>query len=716
MNILESIRKRTGLLVGIVGLALVIFILESLLGSGSSIFGGGDVSTIGVVNGKKIDRNEFYMKVENQLNLIRQQRQSNDIDDQTRKQVLDYVFNGYISELVIKPQYKALGLSVGEDELYENMVVNPSRVVIDRLTDPNTRQLNPQFALPDGSLDRNKWKQVVASVTGDQELAVKQMEEDVSNTRLAEKYSILIKKGMYVTKSEAKQDYLTSGTKLNVSFVVKRYDSVGDSAVKVNDDDIKKFYEENKYKYVNNKTTRKIEYVTFPIVPSVDDVAAIEKNAMEVAAAFKAKPISEDSAFQMQESENGQIISQNYSRKNMIIRDTTVYTDAVGTVYGPYNEGAYFKIYKLAGVKSIADSANVRHILIGTIDPQKQTPTRPKAQAKKTADSLLTLIKEKKVTFDTLVKTISEDRGSVDKGGSYGWMNETTQFVEPFKNAGLEGTKGNISVVETQFGYHIIEVLDVSATRHTNYRLDQIFKPIVPSEETTKRIFDEAKQFAGENSTGELFDKGIETKKMTKRIADNIEESDIQIPGLENAKELVRWLYNANKNDVNLFSFADKHMVAKVSAIKEKGFLPLEEVKDDVTAEAIQEKKAELFMNEFKAKSASSIEDLAKKMNLEAVNQDNLAPNAHNVQGLGHDDVLVGTAAGMKAGAMSKPIAGEVGVFVVKLNASTPGAPAKEYKDHQRMLEQMYSYRADQEFYTALKEKANIENHTGRFE
>ncbi len=254
MSVLESIRKRTGLLVGIVGLALVIFILESLLGSGSSIFGS-DRSTVGVVNGKKIEYNEFITKVENQLNQIRQQKQSNDIDDQTRKQVVDYIFNGYISELVIKPQYYAIGLSVGEDELYENMVVNPSQVVLQRLTDPNTRQLNPQFALPDGSLDRNKWKQVVASVTGDQEMAVKQMEEDVSNTRLAEKYSMLIKKGMYVTAAETKHDYVTQGTKLNVSFVVKRYDSVGDSAVKVSDDDIKKIYEENKYKYINTKTT-----------------------------------------------------------------------------------------------------------------------------------------------------------------------------------------------------------------------------------------------------------------------------------------------------------------------------------------------------------------------------------------------------------------------------------------------------------------------------
>lgn len=716
MNVLESIRKRTGLLVGIVGLALVIFILESLLGSGASIFGGGDVNSVGVVNGKNIERNEFYTKVENQLNQIRQQKQSNEIDDQTRKQVVDYIFNSYISDLVIKPQYAKLGLSVGEDELYENMVVNPSNIVIQRLTDPNTRQLNPQFALPDGSLDRNKWKQVVAGVTGDQELAVKQMEEDVANTRLAEKYSQLIKKAVYVTSAEAKRDYDRQATKMSVSFVYKRYDSVSDSAVKVTDDDIKKYYEENKYKYVNNTASRKIEYVSFPIAPSIDDVAAIEKNAMEIADAFKTKKASEDSAFMMVESENGQIVVQDFSRKNMVLRDTTIYTDAIGTVYGPYNEGAYFKIYKLSAVSSVHDSTKVRHILIGTINPQTQQPTRDKKAAKKTADSLLVLIKEKKVTFDTLVKTISEDKGSVEKGGDYGWWNETANWVEPFKQFGLTNAKGELAVVETMFGYHIMEVVDVSATGHKNYRLEQIFKPIVPSEETTKRIFDEAKQFAGENSSGELFDKGVETKKLTKRLADNITESDITIPGLENAKDLIRWVYSANKNDVNLFSYNDKHMVVKVASIKEKGYLPLEDVKDEVTALVIQQKKAELFINEFKAKASNSIEELAKKLNLEAVNQDNLNPTSHNVQGVGHEDVLVGTASGMKAGTTSKPLAGDMGVFVVKLNAVTAGAPQKDYKDHQKMLEQMYTYRADQEFYTALKEKANIENHTGRFE
>ncbi len=717
MNILESIRKRTGLLVGIVGLALVIFILESLLGSGASIFGGNQ-NVIGMVNGKKIDRNEFYTKVENQLNMIRQQKQSNDIDDQTRKQVVDYIFQAYISDNVIKPQYNILGLSVSEDELYENMVVNPVQTIIQRLTDQKTGKIYEQLARPDGSLDPNKFRSFVSTASGDQELFVKQMEEDVTNTRLAEKYATLVRKAIYVTTAEAKQNYLQQNAKLNVSFVEKRYDSVGDSAVKVTDDDIKKCYDESKYKYITLNTNRKIEYVSFPIIPSKEDVAAIEKDAQRAAEGFKNKSRAEDTAYMMAESQNGNIVIQDFSRKTMIIRDTNVFKDPVGTVYGPYNEGAYFKIYKLEDIRSIADSAKVRHILIGTIDPQTQKPTRAKERAKKIADSLLVLIKEKKQTFDTLVKTMTDDKGSIDKGGDYGWFDESKQFVEPFKNAGLMGVKGNISVVETQFGYHIIEVVDVSPTRHTNYRLAQIFKPIEPSEETTKRIFDEAKQFAGENNTGELFEKGVEAKKLTKRIADNIQESDVTIPAVENAKELVKWVYNANKGDVNLFSYNDKHLVIKLASIKNKGYLPLEEVKDEVTTEAIQQKKAKLFLSEFKTKAtgAASIEDIAKKMNLEPLTQDNLSPEAHNVQGVGHDDIFVGTAAGTKTGVTTKPIAGETGVFVLKVNSMKPADPMTDFKAQKRNMEQMFSYRADAEFYSALKEKANIENHTGRFE
>src|ERR1700733_14496369 len=95
-SVLEKIRRRTGLLVGIVGLALVIFILESLLGSGASIFGGNDLAYAGSINGKKIDRNEFLMRYENQLNGYRQRNQGREADEGTKAQAIESIWQQYI--------------------------------------------------------------------------------------------------------------------------------------------------------------------------------------------------------------------------------------------------------------------------------------------------------------------------------------------------------------------------------------------------------------------------------------------------------------------------------------------------------------------------------------------------------------------------------------------------------------------------------------------
>ena len=718
VSILEKIRRRTGLLVGIVGLALLIFILESLLGSGSSIFGENELATVGSINGKKIDRNEFLTKRDNQLNIIRQQKQTNDIDDATISQVNDYIWQQYVSELVIKPQYDKVGISVGEDEIYERVVAHPVPSVTQRLTDQKTGKVYDQLAAPDGSLDPAKFRQFVQNATGDQEMFVKQLEDDIKNMRYAEKYASLIRKGLYTTTIEAKESFKTQNNKINFSYVIKKFDSVNDSTVKITDEEIEKFYSNNSYLFVNNETSRRIEYVSFDVLPSEADVEAIAKDAQRTADDFKMKSIKEDSSFIAQESENGVVNIQDMNKKNMIVRDSSILTAAPGTVFGPYNEGAYFKIYKLQAINSVADSARVRHILIGTNDPQTQQPKRTLAQAKTTADSLLSLIKAKKVVFDTLVKTISDDGGSKTNGGDYGWFDENKGFVQPFKDAGLMGTKGNISVVQTQFGYHIIEVLDVSKTRHNSYKVAQIFKLIAPSDETNQVIYAAASQFAGENNTGELFDKAVEAKKLTKRIADNIKEGDRQLPALDGAKELVRWVYSANKGDVNIFTLTDKHVVAKVAGIKNKGTLPLVDVLDEVKPLAIKDKKAQTFLTEFSTKTgnANSIEDISSKLGLEIKTQENSILSNRNIDGIGFDDIMMGTAIGLKSGATSKATIGGNGVFVLKVSKVEESKIPEDLKMQKMQLDQANGGRADYEVFNALKEMANIEDHKSRID
>jgi len=714
-SVLESIRKRTGLLVGIVGLALIIFILESLLSSGQSIFGGNEMAYVGTINGKKIDRNEFAGKVEMQVNILKQQRQTNDIDEQTRGQVIDYVWNQYVNDLVIKPQFEKIGIFVSEDEVYDKVVVNPIPSIPQRLIDKNTGKIYEQLAGPMGNLDPNKWRAFVQNATGEQEAFVKELEDGVRSTRQLEKYSSLIRKGLYTTTAEAKAGYKVQNNKMNFAYVAKPYDFVADSLVKVTDTDIQKYYSENSYEFNNPENTRKIEYVAFNVMPSAEDLTAIEKDAYEAAANFKGKTIAEDSIFMAQESSNNQITIQDFTKKTMIVRDSAIFTSAPGTVFGPYNEGAFFKVYKLQAINTIADSARIRHILVSTIDPATQQPKKPRAQAKKEADSLLTLIKENKATFDTLVKTASDDMGSKAKGGDYGWFNETAGYVEPFKNAGLMGTKGNISVVETMFGFHIIEVLEVSETKHTSYKVAQIFKVIAPSDETNQKVFAQANEFGGKNNTAELFDKAVKEQKLPVRVADNIKEGERALPTIDQAKDIVRWVFEAKKGDVSVFSVPDKHIVVKLSSIKNKGVLPLEDVKEEVAVKAKLEKKKILLTEEFKSKTANlkSVDEMADKLGVKARRHDSISFSSHSIDGF-HDDVLFGTLSGIKAGQTSRITAGEMGVFVATLNSIIEGQPMLDIKMTQREMEQEIGGRSEYEVMNALKELAEIEDHKSR--
>lgn len=718
MSVLESIRSRTGLLVGLVGLALAIFVLESLLGSGSTLFGSGNTS-VGTIAGDNIDYTQYSNKVNEQINMVMQNNPNANVDDAMRSQINDIVWNQFISEKIVKPEYKKVGVSVSEDELYDLMMVHPHQMVLQQLTDKNTGRVHEVVGTPDGNLDLIKLQQWVNGMNPEAERFWMNLETGIAESRLAEKYATLIKKGLYVTNAEAKEAYIAQNRTMNVGFVMKRYASVSDSAVKVNDDDIQKYYKDHQYEFKSYETTRSIEYVSFDVVPSEQDMIDLEKDAQRVASEFKTKTAKEDSAYIAQESEGGQVTISDLNKQTMIIRDSSVYTDPAGTVYGPYNEGAYFKIYKLEKVKSIADSARVRHILVGLKNPRTNQDV-PAPVAKRTADSLLTLIKEKKVTFDTLVKTISDDLGSVDKGGDYGWFDENKGFVKEFTNAGLEGTVGNISIVPTQFGYHIIEVLDVSKTRHTAYTVAQIFKLIAPSPETTKEYYKAASDFGGQNNTAELFEKAIEKQKLNKRLAENVKENDKSLPGLEGAKDLVKWVYAAAKGEVSpqVFEFKDKFVVAHLTGIREKGTLPLEEVKEEVTVKARQAKKAAEFVKEFttKAAGATKLDDVATKMGIKIETSEKLNFAAFNVGTLGREDALVGTAAAMKPGSVSKPIVGDNGVFIVAVASIDDGPPATDYKQMKMQLEQSLGGRSDYEVYNALRDKAGIEDHRAKFE
>ncbi|MBK6986190.1 MAG: SurA N-terminal domain-containing protein [Bacteroidetes bacterium] len=214
MSVLEKIRSKTGLLVGIVGLALVIFILESLLGSGGALFSGQDLE-VGKINGEQIDYPAFSAKVNEQIAQIQQSNPNQVIDDKMKEQIIESVWSQMINDKVIKVQYKKLGIEVSEDELYDLMLVHPHQYVVQQLTDQQTGKVYEGFARPDGELDLVKLNQWVGQMNAEQEKFWKQLEKSILEVRAAEKYNNLIKKGLYVTSAEAKDVFIAQNKQVN---------------------------------------------------------------------------------------------------------------------------------------------------------------------------------------------------------------------------------------------------------------------------------------------------------------------------------------------------------------------------------------------------------------------------------------------------------------------------------------------------------------------
>lgn len=729
MSVLEKIRSKTGLLVGFVGLALFIFIIQSALETGSNLFGSNE-RTVGTIAGKHIDYNEYRAKLDEAI--ARYQQSGQPVDEQVRQQLIEQVWSTYIQDLVLRKSYVDAGISVSDDELTDLMLINPHQIISSQFSDRQSGRVIEQFAKPDGTLDPAKLRAFVQQMTPEQERFWADIEKYVKDTRLAEKYNNVVKKGLYATTLETKTEFLNQTTTYNVRYVVKRYSEIADSLITLSDKEIADFYNQNSFRFQNAETTRKIEYVAFDAYASNEDVEEIKKQMASIVDEFKSKKTaSEDSALISSESENGTVDIGNYKRAMISPEiDSAFLAGPNGEVFGPYIENNHVKLTKLVDRIQVLDSGKVRHILIGY---QGSVPgqdiKRSKEQAKKLADSLVQLVKKDNKRFAELVKTYSEDNGKnlppgkkegedyIGKDGVYGWVNENSGFVDSFKDFALKSKKGDVQSVESNFGYHVMEQMEVSKGTQSRYRLANIIREIRPSDATLNKFNSDANEFAGKYNTAELFDKGVEEKKLNKRIADNIKEADKSIPGIEEPKELIRWTYAGKPGDIsNVFQFGNRFIVAKLVEVKEKGTAPLEQVKDEVILQARRDKKAQKFTDEINKTGSKSLDDLAAKLKLNVDKMDNLYFGAYSVSGLGREDVLVGTVAALKEGTISKPLKGQSGVIVVALDKKNTQEIPKDLKPTQKGMMLNLASRVDYEAFEAVKKIANIEDHRARFD
>jgi len=407
------------------------------------------------------------------------------------------------------------------------------------------------------------------------------------------------------------------------------------------------------------------------------------------------------------QNSDGPVDSTYHAKGTMLPQiDSVAFSTSIGTLIGPFEDGGSLKLWKVASEKMVSDSVKARHILI-------KIENNDSAKAMATADSLRTAIK-KGSKFDVLAQTFSTDQGSSVKGGDLGWFKQG-MMVPTFNDACFNGKKGDMPIVSSQFGVHLIEITDKGpATRQV--QLAVLERKIEPSQKTYDQMYNKASEFASKNTTSDLFNEAVVKEGLNKRIADNLRETDRNIAGLDQPRELIRWAYGAEKGDISkVFTLGDKYVIAQLADIKEKGFLPLDAVKDPVTSEVRKQKKAEVLIEKFKKASGTTVDDIASKLNVPAADGDNVNFANGYIPNFGNEPVIVGTIFAMKSGQVSQPIKGENGVAVVTVKSFQEPPATTDYSANIKTVSDTRKSRSDYEVFNALKEKANIEDNRGKF-
>lgn len=726
MTILSSIRNRVGLLVGIIFLALLAFVLGDLFSSGRGIFSGRGSNDVGVINGHEISAVEFRNEIDALSN-------GENLNQEQQDQYSEGVWQDLIRRNVFEPQFKALGITVTEDELAEQMYGdNISPYMNQFFQNPQTGQIAPDFADPmTGQLSGAKVREFVGKMDAETEVKWSRIEVDMRKVLLREKYNALLRKGFYSTNAEVKHEYADENTKYNYKYIVKKYADVADSTITPSTEEMKDYYSNHQWKFKQADAVRTIEYVAFNILPSVEDIAAQKKTMEDIVPEFKSKKPEEDSVYVMQNSDAG-MFSKTYLHPGQFPAgsDSAFIKANPGDVLGPFTNGENITVYKVYSKKNSTDSVKVRHILIAYKGGERAGPeiTRTKAEAKAKADSILRVVKSGKTKMEDIVEKTTDDPGSKPQGpgpgnkGDYGWFSEESGFVQEFKDAGFKNPKGATVVVETDFGYHVIQVLDKSA-ESTKVQVAAIDKKIEPSEATMRNVYSKASEFSGKNNNGELFTAAVKKDNMSPFKAEPIMENTKQINGVENPKEVIRWLYD-EKTEVGSvsqpFQNTDRYIVARVTSILEKGVKPFEDetVQEICKVEAIKQKKAERFIEELNKAKGNTIEETATKAgNIPVMPGTGVTIAAPYIQGAAFEPGVVGTLTSLAPNAMSAPVKGTMGVYIVWLEKVEKPAPMKpeDGKAKQATLITGLASRADASAEGILKDAAEIVDNRSRY-
>jgi len=656
-----------------VGFAILAFVAFDPNASISDLFGGNN--SIGKTSGGNINAVDLFDRANELREIYPDTRRVPD------EQIQNMAWDELVDERIFNSRYEDLGLSVTKQELADLLKgENPHPFALQVFSSLNETGTYDQFKAIEIVNDPSSHPQG--------ELAVRQLIHAIKNDKINEKYSSLLQNAIHTPNWMAQNEFVKEYKTVNFDYVFLPYSLVNDEEIEVKESDLLSFAQRNKGKYAA-KDGVILQYVAFNQDPSAADTTAQLIKLQNLKTNFQNASNPEQFASNNSNSQSFNRLftttMEYQTASSMKFQDEQIeqqiLTANEGDVIGPVKTNGELLMVKVLEKKSVSDSARVRHILI----PATMADPGSYAESKALADSLTAILKTNKSRFGEFVTEYSTDPGSKDKGGVYDYFPQG-QMVPSFNDYSFNEPIGQIGVVETNYGFHIVEPLGRKGNS-AGVKIAPILQQVRVTKDTRDAVYNQAKAFEQQAQSEESFETAAAEFGGAKTTA-SIEPNATTIPGIGQSYDIIRWANRNPVGSVRYFSNINgKTYVARVHNKTVDGEVDLEKHRTDLTNMVRNEKKATILEQRIEEAggSAQSLTNLASSLG-RTVQTATEAKFGGSGTAIGFEPELISSLFFRSEGQLDEPFDGRRGVYVVNVKGFNNVPPQDDFNEYKTTL------------------------------
>ena len=692
MGTMNNLRENTGVVLWILVIAFgVVWVLQD---SGTFDNIGAPTRNIAVVNGDAIPYTEYQNALQQQQQQLRT-RTGGDISPQMREMVRTQTFDALVNNRLMEQEMDRLGITVTDDEVTD--------MVYGQNPDPFIRQ---QFSDSTGQINRQLIRNLAQNPEARQSWL--QIEQYLRNKRRSEKMNALIGATVHVSEEEVVDTYRRRNTTASTRYVAQRYAAIPNDSISITEQDLRAYYNENQDDFERPRTYS-VEYVALSQDPTAEDTAQVVEDLEDLRDEFAA---ADDDSLFLTENASIRDVSDTYSTADELeapIAEALFPNPEPGEIIGPVVAGQAAHLVKVIDTQPTEQAVvHARHILIRSPEPD--------AENRQQAQELLERARSGD-DFAALAREYSDDTGSAARGGDLGWFGPD-RMVDAFADAAFAASSGDIvGPVRTQFGYHVIQVLDRADEA---VQIADMAYSLRPSQATLNDLeysLDDLAYYAGESGyfRAEADEQGMDVQQP------EVEADQQSIPGLGQSGQITSFLESASEGAFSdVINVNNQYVVLHIANVQDEGYRPFEDVRAEIEPRVrIEKKKAILVPRMERARAqANDLESFADALGTTVRTKDDVSFDTNVVEGLGREPAFSGTVFGLDAGETSRVVAGQNAAFVVEVTAVNEPEPITESQREQirNELLQQQRQQVSSQWIASLREQSDIDDNRAQFQ